>query len=161
MKKNIFIAFLLLATVSLIGAGCNKKTTQNQQPNNIVAEEKITPEEKDIKANQEVTQGGYINVSPKEAKRLIDENENLVVIDVSPVYDKGHLPGAVNYPVGDGSLDEVIPTLDKAKDYLVYCHADAPAIAGSQKLIDAGFLTVYRLVGNYTAWVQAGFPIEK
>ena len=116
MKKNIFVAFLLLATISLVGAGCNKKTTQNQQSSNIAAEEKLTPEEKNIKSNQEVTRDGYINVSPKEAKRLMEENESLVIIDVSPVYAKGHLPGAVNYYVGDGSLDEAIPALDKTKD---------------------------------------------
>jgi 3-mercaptopyruvate sulfurtransferase SseA len=34
------------------------------------------------------------------------------------------------------------------------------AIAGAQKLIDAGFKTVYRLEGNYGAWKAAGYPIE-
>jgi rhodanese-related sulfurtransferase len=160
MKKNIFIVLLLLATVSLVGFSCNKKTTNEALTNNEVVKN-ISPEEADIMANQEVVPSGYVNVSPKEAKRLIEENENLVVIDVSPVYANGHLPGAINYPVGDGSLDEVIPTLDKSKDYLVYCHSDAPAITGSQKLIDAGFMTVYRLVGNYSAWVQSGFEMEK
>ena len=161
MKKKIFIAFLLLATVSLVGFSCNKKTAQKDQVSNVPVEEKLTPEEADIMANQEVTQSGYIDVSPKEAKRLINENENLVVIDVSPAYAKGHLPGAINYYVGDGSLDEAIPTLDKTKDYLIYCHVDSASIAGSQKLIDAGFPKVYRLFGNYSAWVNAGFEVEK
>lgn len=109
--------------------------------------------------NQE--EAGYIDISPAEAKDLIDSNPDLIIIDVSPNYDDGHLPGSVNYYVGDGSLDEAIPSLDKDKEYLVYCHVDSAAISGAQKLIDAGFTKVYRLEGNYSAWVDAGYPIEK
>jgi rhodanese-related sulfurtransferase len=32
---------------------------------------------------------------------------------------------------------------------------------GAQKLADAGFTKVYRLAGEYKAWVAAGLPIEK
>jgi rhodanese-related sulfurtransferase len=44
--------------------------------------------------------------------------------------------------------------------YLVYCHVDSVAIQGAQKLVDAGFIHVYRLEGNYAAWVDAGYPVE-
>lgn len=105
--------------------------------------------------------GNYIDVTPAEAKDLIDTTPGLVIIDVSPNYDQGHLPGAVNYYLGDGSLDDAIPMLDKRGTYLVYCHVDSVAIRGAQKLIDAGFKNVYRLEGNYSAWVDAGYPVEK
>jgi hypothetical protein len=62
---------------------------------------------------------GYVDVTAAEAKALIDENPDLLVIDVSPAYAVGHLPGAVNCPVGNGSLDEAIPALDKNAAYLV------------------------------------------
>jgi rhodanese-related sulfurtransferase len=114
--------------------------------------------QKEDNMQEEIT---YMDVSPAEAKELIDTKPELIVIDVSPNYDNGHLPGAVNYYVGDGSLDEAIPSLDKDKEYLVYCHIDSAAISGAQKLIDAGFTKVYRLEGNYSAWVDAGYPIEK
>ena len=104
--------------------------------------------------------GGYTDVTAMEAKELIDTTPDLVVIDVSPYYDQGHLPGAINYYIGDGSLDEAIPSLDKNKEYLVYCHVDSASISGAEKLVDAGFSPVYRLKGNYQAWVDAGYPIE-
>ena len=110
---------------------------------------------------QEIGQAGYIDVTPAEAKQLIDDNPDLIIIDVSPAYSQGHLPGAVNYYLGDGSLDAAIPTLDKDATYLVYCHVDSVAIQGAQKLVDAGFENVYRLEGNYSAWVDAGYPTEK
>jgi rhodanese-related sulfurtransferase len=107
------------------------------------------------------TMSEYKDVTPAEAKELIDTTSDLVIIDVSPNYDAGHLPGAINYYVGDGSLDEAIPMLDKDVPYLVYCHVDSASISGAQKLVDAGFPMVYRLEGNYSAWVDAGYPVEK
>ena len=105
--------------------------------------------------------GKYVDLSPMEAKKLIETETNLVVLDVSPKWAEGHLPGAINYYIGDGSLDAAIPTFDKDKVYLVYCHVDAASIPGAQKLVDAGFEKVYRLEGNYLAWVNAGYEIEK
>ena len=110
---------------------------------------------------QESIQGNYIDLSPAETKKLIDNNSDLIIIDVSPDYANGHLPGAVNYYLGGGALDKVIPTLDKSKSYLVYCHSDSVSIQGAKKLVSAGFQNVYRLKGNYAAWVDAGYPIEK
>lgn len=102
----------------------------------------------------------YIDLSPAEAKELIDNTPNLIIIDVSPYYDQGHIPGAVHYYIGDGSLDDAILNLDKNLTYLVYCHVDSVSIAGANKLIEAGFENVYRLEGNYPAWVDAGYPVE-
>ena len=103
----------------------------------------------------------YMDITPQEALKLMLETPDLVTIDVSPAYAMGHLPKAANYPVGNGSLDKAIPMLQATKTYLVYCHADGPSISGAQKLVDAGFMKVYRLAGNYKAWTDAGYPIEK
>jgi rhodanese-related sulfurtransferase len=132
MKKAIVVCSLFVIGILFI-AGCNE---------------------------QQGGQKGYTDVTAAEAKELIDTNPDLIVIDVSPHYDDGHLPGAINYYLGDGSLDAAIPTLDKNKDYLVYCHVDSVSINGAKKLVDAGFETVYRLEGNYQAWVDAGYPVE-
>ena len=133
MKKGIILCMFLIIGIGIL-AGCTE-----QQPGG---------------------QTGYTDVSAIKAKELIDTKPDLIIIDVSPNYDEGHIPGAINYYIGNGSLDAAIPTLDKNKEYLVYCHIDSASISGAQKLIDAGFTTVYRLEGNYQAWVDAGYPIE-
>ena len=102
---------------------------------------------------------GYIDVSPEVANALIGSIPDLVIIDVSPLYAKGHIPGAVSHPIGDGSLDAAIPALDKTKTYLVYCHSDSASISGASKLVEAGFEKVFRLEGNFAAWVDAGYPV--
>jgi adenylyltransferase/sulfurtransferase len=119
-----------------------------------------TPAEEEMMCEEGVTTG-YMNVAPEEAKKLIDENPDLIIIDVSPKYDDGHLPGAVNYYIGDGSFDDAIPTLDPQAEYLVYCHVDSASIGGAQALMNAGLMNVYRLKGNYAAWVDAGYEVEK
>ena len=134
MKKIYIISFMFLS-VGILWSGCINQNGLNKN-------------------------SGYIDVIAAEAKDLIGNNTDLVIIDVSPNYDDGHIPGAINYYVGDGSLDEAIPSLDRSKEYLVYCHVDSAAISGAQKLVDAGFSPVYRLEGNYKAWVDAGYEIE-
>jgi rhodanese-related sulfurtransferase len=103
------------------------------------------------------TNPAYTDLTPAQAKELIAAEKDLVIVDVSPYYANGHLPGAISIPLE--TLDAKISTLDKTKPYLVYCHGDAPSIAGAQKLVDAGFPRVYRLAGNYAAWVGAGYMV--
>ena len=71
-----------------------------------------------------------------------------------------HFIIAVLYKKRKEELDNAIPNLDPNGKYLVYCHVDSVAIAGAEKLIDAGFTTVYRLEGNYGGWVAAGYEVE-
>jgi rhodanese-related sulfurtransferase len=104
----------------------------------------------------------YTDIPPIEAFSLYENGTFDVIIDVVGlnIYSLGHLPGAVNYIWADGTLNETIPTLDKNLTYLVYCHTDPPSTASAQAMVNAGFPYVYRLEGNYRAWVDAGYPIE-
>ena len=144
MKKTLFTLGILLLTGLLIGS-CTQSSPANQ----------------DHPAQDMSTQTTYTDITPAEAKIMIETNPDLIVIDVSPAYADGHLPGAVNYYLGDGSLDDAISMLDKDATYLVYCHVESVSRQGAQKLVDAGFTNVYRLDGDYSAWVNAGYPIEK
>lgn len=100
----------------------------------------------------------YTDVSVSEAKMLIETEPNLVVVDVSPHYDDGHLPGAINY-YPSSELEADVGCFDKSKVYLVYCHADGPSRNGAQILVDAG-LEVYRLESHYSGWLDAGYDVE-
>ena len=160
---SILTLSLIVSCKGDIGSEGVEKDKEAEEVKAVVEDEEQTTEaeEEAEEAEEEEEITGYMDVTPEEAKDLIENNPDLIIIDVSPHYMDGHLPGAVHYYLGDGSLDEAIPTLDKNKEYLVYCHIDSVAIQGAQKLVDAGFKTVYRLEGNYRAWVDAGYPIEK
>ncbi len=153
MKARIFLT--ALAAVSLIASGAFatekletvKKTETSSSSTSTVTEIK--------------TAALYQDLSAQDAKALIDNHKDVVIIDVSTRYANGHLPGAVNHPISDGSLDKAIPGLNKDKIYLVYCHGDRPSIAAANKLGEAGFKHVYRVIGNYQGWVDAGYAVEK
>jgi rhodanese-related sulfurtransferase len=113
-----------------------------------------------LEAGYDIEVETFREISAKELRQMMMKDPELIVIDVSPIYEKGHIPGAINYYLGDGSLDAAIPNLDPKAKYVVYCHGDAPAIAGAKKLIEAGFVHVYRLAGNYSAWIEAGYDVE-
>lgn len=111
-------------------------------------------------AYQQTTSGvSPLWLTPQEAKQLLDETTNVVIIDLSPRhYSKGHLPGAVNYPAD--TLPDAIANWDKDATYLVYSHWTGAPLSAADKLKDAGFKNVYALKGNFGAWVNAGYPVE-
>ena len=170
--KNVFKILLIISIFALFVSACTpSEESSNLQSSDMSDDSMSTSDsdsseatsQSDMSSSEPVsddTMISYQDISPAQAKELIENTPDLIIIDVSPNYDEGHLPGAVNYYLGDGSLDEAIPDLDKTKTYLVYCHVDSVAIQGAQKLIDAGFTNVYRLEGNYAAWVAAGYDIE-
>lgn len=187
MKKSLLI-ILSIMIISLIAVSCTNNSTAVKETDNMdkqtesmteapkaemteapmaeATEDPMSESDSMTEAPKEdmmighLTEDGYIDVTPEEAKKLMESTPNLVVVDVSPLYADGHLPGAINFYVGDGSLDNAIKTLDKSVPYLVYCHSDSASISGSKKLVAAGFEPVYRIIGNYGAWVAAGYPVE-
>ena len=106
-------------------------------------------------------EAAYQDVTPDKAKYLLNY-EDVGVIDVSPNDDfaKGHLPRALTANFSDNSLDNIIPSLDKNRGYLVYSRVEITSILGAQKMLKAGFSKIYRLQGNYNAWVQGNYPLE-
>ena len=153
MNHKIWLAVVCAAlAVATIGAGCSTDNTTETTTTTTTPAATATPAE---------AMDTYQDVTPADAKEMIETTPDLVILDVSNAYAQGHIPGAINYYVGDGSLDDAIPTLEKDVPYLVYCHVDSASISGAEKLIEAGFPEVYRLEGNYSAWVDAGYDIEK
>ncbi len=102
----------------------------------------------------------YMDIMASEIKMQIVEDADIspyaAIFDVSPVYAQGHLPFATMTGSVDG-LGTMLDGLDKTLKYLVYCHADAPSIAGAELLAENGFTNVYRLQGNYDAWDEVSF----
>lgn len=178
MKKILMILIVLaLVMGATLVVGCSDSSEKTDTGETMMEEEDMemettesaTPEEMEEETEEslpasgipEAQPGSYTDLTAAQAKQLIDTTPGLVIIDVSPHYAEGHIPGAVNYYLGDGSLENAIPTLDKNATYLVYCHVDSASIGGAQALVDAGFTKVYRLAGNYAAWVDAGYPVEQ
>jgi rhodanese-related sulfurtransferase len=102
----------------------------------------------------------YTEISAYEAYALIKGIPDLEIIDVrgKPLYDAGHIPGAVNMPVR--GIEANIGDLDKSKTYLLYCGGNSESIKAASMLAANGFKNLYRLVDGYVAWRKAGYAKE-
>jgi len=101
----------------------------------------------------------FKDISLSDAIVLYNKNKNnskFHIIDVSSDYNSGHIANAVNYPMD--SFETSITNLDKTDIYLVYSRDDKSRIA-AKIMADNTFENVYRLQGNYGAWLVAGFPV--
>jgi len=106
------------------------------------------------------TGGPWVNTL--QATQLMNRDDALVV-DLRPAdeFAKGHILGARSIPLADlarrsGELDK-----HKAKPVIVHCGDGNRADGGIALLRKLGFANVVNLSGGYTAWQQAGLPVEK
>ncbi len=100
----------------------------------------------------------YGNVDVGEARELIGEKGELVVLDVRTVseYESGHLEGAINIPVEalSGRLSELNPN----DELLVYCRTGNRSTTAVGILKENGYDQIYHMDGGKVAWGNAGFP---
>jgi rhodanese-related sulfurtransferase len=110
-------------------------------------------------STQSLVPKGYENISPENAKEMIDSGNEIIVLDIrTPAeYQSGHIIGALLYPLQE--LEEKTPDLDKSTDIIVYCGTGARSENASKILLDNGFSRVYDLVGGLDAWKKAGFQV--
>ena len=104
---------------------------------------------------------GYGNVDVGEARDLIAEKADLVILDVRTVseYESGHLKGSINIPVEvlRGRLSELNPD----DELLVYCRTGNRSTTAVGILRENGYDRVYHMDGGIVAWNAAGFPTVK
>ena len=95
----------------------------------------------------------YLNISPEEAKVLMDTQEDYVILDVrtQEEFDTGHIPGAVLIPnteIADRAEQE-LPNKDQL--LLVYCRSGTRSKQASQILVELGY-THIREFGGINDW---------
>lgn len=103
-------------------------------------------------------------ISREELKTMLDQNGLALVEVLSPeAYEKFHLPGAVNVPLGDGfdqRIQNAVP--HKNQPVVVYC-LDAECQASPQaarRLEELGYGQVSDYEAGKEDWKAAGLPIE-
>ena len=91
----------------------------------------------------------YEQISQKEAKSLMDNNKNIVILDVrtKKEFDEGHIKGAINIPVETIGSIPPAQLRDKKQMILVYCRSGRRSKNSSQKLIDFGYTSVIEIGG--------------
>jgi len=103
------------------------------------------------------------SLEPIPASELLERaREGLVtVLDVRPreEYASGHLPGAINIPLGE--LEQQLDELDPDHEVVAYCRGPHCVLAfdAVAKLREKG-INARRLDGGLPEWKLEGFPVE-
>ena len=105
-------------------------------------------------SNTTAQKHGYTQISQEEAKQMMDQLEDVVILDVreQDEFDSGHIPGAILLPVGTTAEDSaaaVIPGKDTT--VLVYCRSGNRSKTASDALVKLGYTQVYEF-GGINTW---------
>ncbi len=98
----------------------------------------------------------HTDLTPVEAKTLMETNRNMIVLDVREVSEfcasTRRIPCSVNYPFNSGDLEERLDELPLDADILVICQSGGRSNMAANFLDANGFTSVYDMVGGMSAW---------
>ncbi|NOX34021.1 MAG: rhodanese-like domain-containing protein [Deltaproteobacteria bacterium] len=108
-----------------------------------------------------------IEIYDPEAVNLIVKNKKRIILDVRPreVYDQGHLPHALSFPLMDFDDDvaNILGSINRNSAILVYCSSaectDSHTFAG--RLKNLRYTDVKVFSGGFRQWQEKGYKIEK
>ena len=103
-------------------------------------------------------------ITVDELRRLIDEGPPPLILDVRAKIaraEDGIIPGAV--PAHPKDIDPVVMAYAHDREIVIYCACpnEATAATAAMHLRRAGFTQIRPLLGGITAWVAAGYPVER
>jgi len=91
----------------------------------------------------------YKNITPEDAKKRLDADKNIVLLDVRTAeeYAEKHIPGSMLIPVDviETTVAQKIP--DKQTTIFVYCRSGNRSVTASESLVKLGYTDVYNLGG--------------
>ncbi len=120
-------------------------------------------------------------ISPDQAKKILDENPNALYVDVRSVKEfvEGHALAAINIPLFDFNeeLGQMMPNPDfvkvietnlpKNKTLVVGCQVGGRSQKACEILAQQGYETLYNIQGGYgglpqaPGWKQLGLPVSQ
>ena len=107
--------------------------------------------------------GGPVLAIPAEyAKRLLDEGDRPIFIDLRPVeeFRKGRLPRARSLPISE--LRRRFAEVPRTGRVILYCACPPEEIqAGYQYLRDQGYRNLSVMEEGFPGWVKRGYPVER
>jgi rhodanese-related sulfurtransferase len=150
IKKWMPVIIVIFLLTLLLTTGCAQATTQTSSPPGTTASP--TPD--------------VATITTLDADSLIQKNRgnpDFVILDVRTAdeFNSGHIAGAINIDYYSPEFKSNIGTLDKNKQYLIYCRTGIRGAAAARIMLDLGFKEVQNLAGGIEQWIQDGYPVVK
>lgn len=102
-------------------------------------------------------------VSSQEAKTLLQTRKKVVILDVRTPeeFAAGHLQNAQLLNKFSPDFEKQLRTLDRNKEYLVYCKVGGRSGDATKLMAALGFKTVYDATQGFESLKNAGIPVAK
>lgn len=106
--------------------------------------------------------GEYPDISVGELKTAIDQKKATVIdVNGSDSFQKGHIPGAVDFSAKKAELAKVLP---EDKNALVVAYCGGPSCgayaAAAKAAKELGYKNVKHLSAGISGWKEAGNKLE-
>jgi len=141
MKNAFYVG--LIGCLALMFFGCGEETPEDRNKN-------APPMKTEFK------------ISTADFKAAIDTVEGAIFADVrtSREYQSGHIEGARNLNVLNGTFRSFIDTLDRNTPMIVYCQKGRRSGRAANALKKLGFTRIYDLEGGLDKWTAEGNAVE-
>lgn len=101
-------------------------------------------------------------ISADSLNEMLKSNQGILLDVRTPLeFAEGHLPGAINIDFLNEGFPASLDTLDKKKQYEVYCRSGRRSAESAAMMTKKGFKKVYDLEGGILKWQEKGFEIVK
>lgn len=109
------------------------------------------------------------SVTAAEAKELA-KRDDVVIVDIRDIRElerEGRIPGSFHAPRGmlefwvDPESPYHKPIFAEDKTFIIHCASGWRSLLASEALQTMGLKPVKNLKGGFTAWKEAGGPVEK
>ena len=103
------------------------------------------------------------NLISADSLKLMLNTEHGILLDVRTPkeFAEGHIRGAININFYDENFSAALDTLDKKKQYEVYCRSGGRSGESVDMMSKKGFKKIYDLDGGILKWEEKGFETVK
>lgn len=111
---------------------------------------------------EEISSGYVQSIDSEEAKILIEDQKNLIILDVrtQKEYDEGHVKDALHIDFYSPDFSQHLLALDPNKSYMVYCAVGGRSSKAVDMMEKLGFKQLYGVSEGFPALKNAGVPVE-
>lgn len=89
------------------------------------------------------------------------EHGMLLDVRTPEEYAAGHIQGAVNIDYNNENFSAALDTLDKNKQYVVYCRSGRRSEESINLMVNKGFKRLVHLNGGILQWQEKGYETVK
>lgn len=149
LKKYLVAGIVLTSIFLVVGCSSNQVADQNQTGTQVESNQQ--------QPSAPQPQGSYQEISPEQAKQLIDSDKTLQLIDVreQDEYDQGYIKGTTLIPMSQ--FVQRMGEIDKSRTVLLYCAVGSRSAQAGQVLAQNGY-KVYNIANGLENWT---YGLEK